>query len=169
MKRLLKSAIDLYKRALRAVVLILAGVSSLAILAMIVVTLVDVLLRKSPWPFIGAYDIVEIAGAIAVAAALPYTTALKGHVAIEFFYHKLGRRGRLFLDVFLRLLSMTLFSFAAWQFVMYGNSIRANNQVSQTLKLPIFWLPWLIAFCLAVMVLVILHNMLHPGKEMIKP
>lgn len=156
-------------KTLRALVYLLAVVSGLATLTMIVVTMADVLLRKTPWPIIGAYDIVEIAGGVAVAAALPYTTAVKGHVAIEFFYHKLARRGRLFFDVFLRLLSMTLFGFAAWKFIDYGQSLRTANQVSQTLQIPIFWLPWLFAFCFGVMVLVILHNMLHPGKEMIKP
>ncbi len=166
---LIRKLISVYHRVLRTVVYILAAVSGLAILAMIVVTIADVLLRKSPWPIVGAYDIVQIAGGVAISAALPYTTAVKGHVAIEFLYHKLSQSGRLFLDIFLRVLSIGLFGWAAWQFVRYGQSFRAVNQVSQTLQWPIFWLPWLTAFCLVVMVLVIFYNMTHPGKAMIKP
>ena len=154
---------------LTGVVLAVAAISGLAVLAMMGITVMDVLLRDSKYPIVGAYDIVKIAGTVTIAAALPYTTAVKGHVAIEFFYHKLSRTGRIILDVFLRGLSMILFSLAAWQCVLYGNALKAANQVSQTLQWPIFWLPYLIAVCFVVMVLVILQNMLHPGKEMIKP
>lgn len=166
---MLKTILRYYETALKGIVYLLAAVSGLGVLTMMVVTVADVLLRKSPWPMVGGYDIVQIAGAVTIAAALPYTTAVKGHVAIEFFYHKLSRPGRLVLDVFLRCLSMTLFGLASWQCILYGNSLKAAGQVSQTLQWPIFWLPYLIAVCFAVMVLVILHNMLHPGKEMIKP
>ncbi len=166
---MLNKLVYCYVTALKTVVYLLALLSGLAVLVMMTVTVVDVLLRKSPWPMVGAYDIVQIAGAVTIACALPYTTAVKGHVAIEFFYHKLARPGRITLDIFLRCLSMTLFSLASWQCVLYGRSLKAAGQVSQTLQWPIFWLPYLIAACFAVMVLVILHNMLHPGKEMIKP
>lgn len=164
-----RKAIRYYEAALKAVVYALALLSGLGVLAMMGITVLDVVLRKSPWPIVGAYDIVKIAGTVTIAAALPYTTAVKGHVAIEFFYQKLSRRARVVPDVFLRLLSMTLFGFAAWQCILYGNSLRSANQVSQTLQWPIFWLPYLISACFIVMVLVILQNMLHPGKEMIKP
>lgn len=169
MPELTKKLIHYYETALRTIVYALALLSGLGVVAMMGITVLDVLLRKSPWPFVGAYDIVQIAGAVTIACALPYTTAVKGHVAIEFFYHKLARPGRIMLDVFLRILSMTLFGFAAWRSVLYGNSLRAAGQVSQTLQWPIFWLPYLISVCFAVMVLVILQNMLHPRKEMIKP
>ena len=165
----LRKLVGYYEAGLRAVVNLLGWVSGLAVLVMIGVTVLDVVLRKSPFPIVGALDIVQIAGAVTIAAALPYTTAVKGHVAIEFFYHKLARPGRIVLDVILRGLSMALFGFAAWQCVLYGNKLLATHQVSQTLQWPIFWLPWLIGFCFTVMVLVILYNMTHPGKEMIKP
>lgn len=165
----IQKVIHAYETALRAVVYGLALLSGLCVLTMMGITVLDVVLRKSPWPLVGVYDVVQMAGAVTIAASLPYTTAVKGHVAIEFIYHKLSRPGRITLDVFLRLLSMTLFGLAAWQCILYGRSLRAAGQVSQTVQWPIFWLPYLIAFCFGVMVLVILHNLLHPGKEMIKP
>ena len=44
-----------------------------------------------------------------------------------------------------------------------------SGQVTQTLQWPIFWLPWVIGFCCIVVLLVIVFNLLHPNKEMIKP
>lgn len=158
-----------YERLLRTAVLLLAGVSGLAVLAMTAVTVVDVMLRKSPWAFAGTYDLVKVLGAVSIAAALPYTTAVKGHVAIEFVYHKLGRKGRLFLDLFLRMLSIGLLGLAVRECLRYGRMLSETGQVSQTLQIPIFWLPYFIAACLALMILVMMYHMTHPGKVLLKP
>jgi TRAP-type C4-dicarboxylate transport system permease small subunit len=160
-----------YTRALRIVVYLLVAVAGLSVLAMMAITCADVVLRLK-WinrPFVGAYDLVKIAGALSLAAALPYTTAVKGHVAIEYFFHKFNRRGRIVIDTVLRLLGMALFAFFAWRSVAYGFDLHRNGQVSQTLQLPVFWVPFVIGFCCAVVVLVIGHNLIHPGREMIKP
>ena len=167
----LKVLSTLFTQVLRAIVYILVGVAGLSVLAMMAVTCADVILRLRwiNYPFVGAYDIVKIAGALSLATALPYTTAVKGHVAIEYFFHKLNRPGRIVLDSIIRPLGMLLFSFLAWRSIAYGFELHRNGQVSQTLKLPVFWLPHVIGFCCAVVVLVILHNLIHPGREMIKP
>jgi TRAP-type C4-dicarboxylate transport system permease small subunit len=164
-----KSLIDLYQRALRAVVLALAYVAGASLMTMVAVTTVDVILRKCGCSLTGAYDIVRIAAAITIAAALPYTTAIKGHVAIEYFFHKLGRRGRTVVDVFMRLAGMALFSLLSWGCVDYGNSLRARGEVSMTLQLPIFWVPYVLAASCALVVLIKLYHLTHPGKPMIKP
>ncbi|HRZ81300.1 MAG TPA: TRAP transporter small permease [Candidatus Hydrogenedentes bacterium] len=166
---LVKRADRAYLRALRAVVLALASVSGLAILAMIAVTCADVALRAFGRPLTGAFDIVRVAGAVAIACALPYTTAVKGHVAIEYFFQKLNRPGRILVDTVCRLLVMGLFSVFTWQCVMYGNSLRRTGEVSLTLQIPMFWVTYVIAGACAVTVLVKIHNLLHPGREMIKP
>ena len=158
-------------RSLKGLVYALLFVSGAAIFVMIGTVCADVMLRL-PWinrPFIGAYDIVRIAGAVTLAAALPYTTAVKGHVAIEYFFHKLNRTPRIIVDSVMRLLSMGLFAFLGWRSILYGLELHRTNQVSQTLKLPIFWLPMVIGFCCFVVVLVITHHLVYPKREMIKP
>lgn len=160
-----------YARILRFVVHALVVVSGLGVLAIMVVTCADVILRLR-WinrPFIGAYDIVGIISAVTLATALPYTTAVKGHVAIEYFFHKFNRRGRLIIDTVVRLLGMMLFASLAWRSVRQGMSFYHRGRVSPTLQFPIFWVPWVIAFCCGVVVLVIAYNLTHPGREMIKP
>ena len=68
--------------------------AGLGLVMMMVVTCVDVVLRKLGHPLPGAYDLVKVAAGLTIACALPYTTAIKGHVAVEYFHHRLGRRGR---------------------------------------------------------------------------
>ncbi len=147
----------------------LAFVACASLMVMVLVTSADVILRKFSLSLTGAYDIVRIAAALTIAAALPYTTAIKGHVAIEYFFHKLGRRGRIVVDALMRLGGMALFGLLAWGCVDYGNSLRAKGEVSMTLQLPIFWVPYVLAVSCVLVVLIKLYHLTHPGKPMIKP
>ena len=164
-----KGPLQLYHRALRTSVMALAYVACVSLMVMVLVTSAEVVLRLFRVSLTGAYDIVKIAAAITIAAALPYTTAIKGHVAIEYFFQKLGRRGRIVLDALMRLGGMALFGLLAWGCVDYGNSLRVKGEVSMTLQLPIFWVPYLLAVSCALVVLIKVYHLTHPGKPMIKP
>jgi len=147
----------------------LAYVACASLMVMVVVTSIEVALRIFRLTMTGAYDIVKIAATLTMAAALPYTTAIKGHVAIEYFFHKLARRGRVVVDTLMRVSAMALFSLLAWGCVDYGNSLRAKGEVSMTLQLPIFWLPYLLAASCVLVVLIKVYHLTHPGKPMIHP
>ena len=91
-------------------------------------------MRKLGHPLPGAYDIVKIAAAVTVACALPYTTAVKRHVAVEFFYHRLGRRGRTVADTLIRLVVTAMFSLFTWQFIAYGARLRSSGEISELMQ-----------------------------------
>jgi len=148
---------------------VLASVAGLAIAVMIAVTSVDVVGRWFGRPLTGAYDVVELLGAIAITGALPYTTACKGHVAIDFLIHKLPGRISRAVDILTRLVTISMFAFLTWRFVQYGMELKASGQVTLTLRWPIFWMPCWMALCSAVMLLVLVFELVRPGKELIKP
>ena len=160
---------DRYHQVLRRLIRALGMLAGAGLMAMVLVTSLDVVLRVFRISLKGAYDLVCIAGVVTVAAALPHTTASKGHVAIEYFFHKLGRRGRLAVDSLMRLIQMALFALLAWQSVQYGNSLKQSGTVSMTLQLPVFWVPYILSVSCVLVVLVTLFHLLHPGKELIKP
>lgn len=166
---MLKKVISIYGRLLRAVVYLLAVIAAVSILAMIAITCTDVIMRIFRRPLLGSFDMVRIAGMITIACALPYTTAVKGHVAIEFLHHKLSRLGRAVLDVLIHSAIMAMFLFLAIRLIAYGQALHKAGQVSATLQVPLFWIPYVISVSCFVAVLVTLHILLHPGKEMIKP
>lgn len=153
----------------RIVVFALAAVTAAGIVMMMLVTCIDVVLRKLGFPLKGAVDIVKITGAVTLGCSLPYTTAVKGHVAIEYFFHKLPRVGRIIVDSIARTLAIALFLLLARRSFYYGNALRASGEVTPTMQLSVFWVPYVLAFCFLVVSLVILYHLLHPGKEMIKP
>ena len=154
---------------LRRLVLITAALAGAGLLTMMVVTSLDVLLRALGHPLRGAYDIVKMAAGVAIGCALPYTTAIKGHVAVEFFVQRMGRRGRVVADTMIRLITMALFSLFTWQLIVYGARLKGSGEVSMTLRWPVFWVPWVMAFACGVAVLVTLYHLFHPGKTLLKP
>ncbi|MBN2442699.1 MAG: TRAP transporter small permease [Spirochaetales bacterium] len=157
------------KKILLITVYSLAALSGVGILFVIFITCLDIVLRIFGTSLIGAYDLVRIAGVIIIGGALPYTTAVKGHVAIEFFFHKLNRIGRIITDSITRIIAIALFGILTYQNCIYGISLYNAGEVTSTLQLPIFWLPFYIAFSCFIVILVIIQNLLHPGKEMINP
>ena len=160
----------IYKRFLRGLVVGLCFLAAAGIVLMMGITSFDVVSRtlfKSPLR--GANDLVSVCAAIALAASLPYTTGLRGHVAIEFLFLKLSRRGRRIGNVLVHSVIAILFLLFAWQCVVYGNAMLAKNQSMVTLRWPLFWVPYIMALCCAATVLVVVEQIVYPDEELIKP
>lgn len=159
-----------FARVLRACVLGLAVLSGASVVLMMLTTCSDIFLRALGHPLQGSYDIVSLLGALAISFALPYTTAVKGHVAVEYFFQRLpGRRLKIVVDSIIRLLVMVLFIVMAIANIGYGGRLAASGLVTPTLQLPVFWVPYMLALACAMVSLVVLYNLLHPGKAMIEP
>lgn len=159
-----------YKRALRGLVGGLCLLSATGIVLMMGITTYDVVCRALfKAPVRGANDLVSVCAAITLAASLPYTTSLKGHVAIEFLFLKLSRRGRRIGNILVHSVITVLFTLFAWQCVSYGNAMLVKNQLMVTLRWPLFWVPYIMALCCASTVLVVLEHLVYPGEELIKP
>jgi TRAP-type C4-dicarboxylate transport system permease small subunit len=160
----------IYKRLLRGLVVGLCFLSATGIVLMMSITSFDVVSRVLfKHPLRGANDLVSVCAAITLSASLPYTTSLKGHVAIEFLFLKLSRRGRRIGNIAVHSVIAVLFALFAWQCVVYGNAMLDKNQSMVTLRWPLFWVPYVMAVCCAATVLVVLEHIVYPDKELIKP
>ena len=154
---------------LRGLIHAMAVVGGFAVVGMIAVTVADVVGRRFGHSVKGAYDLVRVLGAIAMGCALPITKAVKGHIAIEYFFQKMGSRGRAATDTAMRLVLLALFGLLAWQFVRQGLDFRKYGEVTATLHMPMFWVPWLVAAACLATAGVTLWHLLHPGRSMIRP
>ena len=158
-----------FERLLRAMAWVLAGLSGMAIVGMMGVTCADVVMRAAGQPIKGSYDLECILSVITLAGALPYTTAVKGHVAVEYFFHKLPHRSRVVVDSVMRILSILLFSLLAYQCFRHGTQMQRVNELMPTLLWPAFWVPWLIAISCAISALVVVYHLVFPGKAIMRP
>ncbi len=153
--------------ALNQCLLLLALLAGLGILAMMAVTCFDVVMRAFGHPIRGSYDMVRILSVITLAGALPYTTAVKGHVAVEYFFNKMPPLARLIVDSIMRLLMIGLLALFAQRCVLYGNNLRVSGELMDTLHLPVFWMPWLIALSCAISALAVVYHLLFPKRALL--
>jgi len=168
MQKPVRMPLGTFWRAVVWVGRVMTAVSVVGLLAMMLVTCLDVALRVCGVPIKGAYDVVRVAGAITIACALPVTTAMKGHVAIEYFFQRLNRRWRIAVDSLMRLLMIGGFLLAAVESVGYGVRFLKSGQVTDTIEMPIFWVPWLMAVSFAVTALVVVFHLVYPGRELVR-
>ncbi len=145
---------------------IMTYISCAALVVMALITCVDIVLRVLHMPVKGAFDLVRLCGAVTVACAVPMTTAVKGHVAIEYFFHKLNRRGRIVVDSLMRVFMFLGFSTAAWASFGYGLRFLKNGEVTSTIEVPVFWVPWLMSVAFIVTAMVVLFHLFYPGREL---
>ena len=163
-----KTPLGPFWRSIAGLVWGMTFLSGAALAAMILIICGDVVLRTTGYPVKGAYDIVRVAGAVTIACSLPLTTAVKGHVAIEYFFQKLNRTGRVVVDSVMRLMVIGAFLLAAFECVGYGLRFLRNSEVTATIEMPIFWVPWLMAVSFGITALVVVFHLVYPGREMVK-
>ncbi len=156
-------------RVVAAAVTVFSGVAALALIAMVLVICANVLMRRLGSPFLGAFDIVRLCGAVALSCAIPATTAGKGHIAIEYFFHRLNRRGRRVVDALVHGLMAAGLAVAGAQCWRAGIGYRRSGEVTMTLQVPVFWVAWVMAASCVLAALVSLYHLSHPGREMLRP
>jgi TRAP-type C4-dicarboxylate transport system permease small subunit len=117
---------------------VLHGIGGVSLVFLMVLTVVDVVLRTCGRPVPGTYELVGFAGALAIGAALPYTSWVRGHVHVDSLVGRLPLTGRRVLHVSTRLLAIGLFVLLGWNLIRFGLDLRASGEVSPTLELRFY-------------------------------
>ncbi len=109
-----------------------------ALVGMMLLTCADVVMRRSfNHPIPGTYEIVGLLGALLISFALAYTTAQKGHIAVEFLVQRLSKKIQRVIDAVNQLLGIMLFVILSWQSVLYAMDLKESGEVSMTVQMPI--------------------------------
>lgn len=122
----------------RLLVELMNYLAALSIIAMMLLTCADVLLRFFKHPILGTYELVGLFGALTIAFAIPATTLSKGHVAVEFLVDKLPSSGQRICTIIANLLSLALFALISWQSFLYANMLKSTGEVTLSLQMPFY-------------------------------
>jgi len=133
-------------RALEKFSGLLKIIGATALTTMMLLTVVDVIGRFFKHPIFGSVELVGFLATIVVAAALPYTYKVEGHVGVEILVRLLSEKTQLIIDLFTRTLSLVLFCLVTWQMFLYAKDIRETGEVSMNLEFPIYYIIYLLAF-----------------------
>jgi TRAP-type C4-dicarboxylate transport system permease small subunit len=122
-------------RALRVLALG-GGVVLLGLMALIAF---DVVMRYVlRLPFLGAYEMTELAMALIVFLALPYCAATGGHVAVDVLGGLLDRPAMRWPNALLHLAGAALTAVMAWQSVVYALESKSRGEATNMLKIDLF-------------------------------
>jgi TRAP-type transport system small permease protein len=145
----------MFDRALR--VLALGG--GVVLLGLMGLVAFDVVMRYVlRIPFLGAYEMTELAMALIVFLGLPYCAATGGHVAVDVLGPVLERPGFRWVNAILPLAGAALTAVMAWQSVLYAIASRSRGEATNMLRIDLFPFQLLAAASLALFSAVLLHQ-----------
>jgi len=89
-------------------------------------------------PFLGAYEMTELAMALIVFLALPFCAATDGHVAVDVLGPWLDRPAWRWLNVLVALAGAAITGVMAWETVRYALASNSRGDATNMLKIDLF-------------------------------
>ena len=145
---------------LDAIVRALLGLAGVALVAMMFVTIVDVLIRNfgeyipavRDIRLYGIIEVVRYLFLVSIAGTMPWGVE-KSQVIVELFTQKLPDAARARIDAFF-LLGFTVFGgLMAYALVVSGMGSITSHETTPDLGLPLSWIRFFAAFCMGLMAL----------------
>lgn len=147
----------MFDRFLRALALC-GGVLLLGLMALIAF---DVVMRYVlRLPFLGAYEMTELAMALIVFLALPYCAATGGHVAVDVLGRWLDRPGLRWIAVAVHLAGAALLAIMAWQAGIFAIGSKARGEATNMLVIETWPFELVTAASMGLFALVLLRKAL---------
>lgn len=107
-------------------------------------------------PVLGDFELVELGGAVAIFAFLPYCQMVRGNATVDFFTAKAHPRTRAWLAALGNLLFAAVAALLTWRLYFGYLDMERYGQTSMVLRLPVAWayLPAVAAMALLTLVCV---------------
>lgn len=138
----------------------LNSISSVALIAIMVLTTADVVLRIFKKPIVGTYEIVGLLGAVVIGFGIPLTSWIRGHIFVDFIIEKFPEGRKDVVNIFTRLLGIGLFFIAGWNLIIVGMDLYVTGEVSLTRQLPFYPIAYGLAVSCFVQCLVLICDII---------
>ena len=136
---------------------VIAGISLILLMSL---TIADVVLRGFNKPILGAYELVALAGAVAIGFSMPRTALLRAHIYVDFLIATFPRMVRNIFNIATRLLVILLLVLIGWNLFKYAGDLQRSGEVSLTLQLPFYPVAYGIGICCFVQCLVMVCDII---------
>jgi TRAP-type C4-dicarboxylate transport system permease small subunit len=140
------------------------------LLLMMFLTISDVFLRKVfSRSILGTVEVTEFMMLFVVFLGLAYTEVLNGHIKVDLFIGRLGKKGRGFVDLVTQFVCFVLSGILAWAALVYSEDMRAWQEVSQDLWIPVYPFLYVVALGWVLFAFVLLIKSVFAFIAMRKP
>lgn len=126
------------------VLYVIAGVT---LVAMVLVTLVDVILRNFGHPITGSMEIIQYGGSIVFSFSIPYATYLNAMIRVDIITEKLKPGPKMAVNVFTRIIAILFMLFVAYNFLGYAQDVVKSGEVTSSFRIPTYPFIYAIALC----------------------
>jgi TRAP-type C4-dicarboxylate transport system permease small subunit len=118
----------------------LAFVAGCCLIAMMLVTVGEMVFRMFGNPMAGTVETIGWLAAVTTAFALGYTQIHQGHVSIDLFTNRLNPRLRAVINILVYLASTALFTVVTWNIFRHAGVLKQSGSLSETMKVIVY--PW---------------------------
>ncbi|HAP32116.1 MAG TPA: TRAP transporter small permease [Firmicutes bacterium] len=139
---------------------VLVWIAGGALVLMMVILVTNMILRVVYVPFGGTAELVAFLAALVIAFTLGFSQITRAHVEIDLLVSRFSRRAGSILESLTLFLSMVLFSIAAWQIWLYAARQMARGILSETLRLPHYYLIYAVSIGFAALAIVLFVDLL---------
>jgi TRAP-type C4-dicarboxylate transport system permease small subunit len=136
-------------------------VAAITLVFMMFLTVSDVALRYLGHPFLGAYETVAFAGAIAIGFAVPRTSMTYHNIAVEVLVELIGPGVRRWFSVFARSLGIALFCLLGYGLAAKGMELYRGGEVTPGLQIIFYPIAFGLALCAFVESFVLIFLMIR--------
>jgi len=149
-----------FEKSIRAVSQVCDRVAQLAVVAMMLIAVGNIVLRVIWRPVYGTYDMITVVGSIAVAFALAYCAVRGGHIAVEIIVQRLPLMAQAVIGSITGILSLGIFAIITWQLWLYGTDMWRVGNVTMSIYIPFYPFIYGVSFGCGVLLLVILVDLI---------
>ena len=118
----------------------LAVVAGFSLMAMMLVTVGEMVFRMFGKPMAGTVEAIGWLAALTAAFALGYTQINRGHVSIDIFTRRLTPPMAALINMLVYLISTALFAIVTWNVFLHAGVLRETGSLSETMKVIVY--PW---------------------------
>jgi TRAP-type C4-dicarboxylate transport system permease small subunit len=127
----------------------------------------DIVMRRVlQIPFLGGYEMTELAMAVIVALGLPYCAWVGGHIAVDLFGKFLDRPGLRWLDVVVHLVGAALFAVVAWRTCIHALGSYRWGDATNMMAIPKYPFQLVTALSAALFAVVLLGHAIRSARRL---
>lgn len=138
----------------------LLGIAGIALLAMVFLVTANIVMRQVASSFGGTSEIVGWLTAVVVSLSLAYAQLNKAHVELDILVARLPERLQALIQALVAVVSLLFFSMVAIKLWEYGYSAMQRGMVSQTLRMSLYPVIYMVALGFSAFCLVLLADCL---------
>lgn len=137
--------------------LVMAG---LFLLAMMLLTCSNIVLRMVWVPIKGTFELMGFFGAVLTTFSLGYTQLHKGHILVDILTVRFSSRIQNGINLAGHFISMVFFILVSWQIAKWASTLRTSGEITETLRIIYYPFTYAASFGCGVLSLVFLVDFL---------